>query len=320
MTIVAETFGESPLTIPCQQADLVGILHTGNADAETGIVIVVGGPQYRVGSHRQFVLLARRLAAEGWPVLRFDYRGMGDSEGVFAGFEAIDDDIGAAVDILCARCPSIKNVVLWGLCDAASAILFYAHRDPRITAVALLNPWVHSEEGAARTYLKHYYLAQLRNPAFWRKLAGGGVDIAGSLKSLFAMIATVAGGAKRQQPDIDPDPGHEKNAAAPDTSGNDALAARMGRGLEKFRGRVLLILSGQDFTAREFTDAAARSTMWRSLLDDTRVTRCDLDPADHTFSRAEWRAWVEDTTINWISGTHPTVSQAGYRAPANGNR
>ena len=46
-----------------------------------GVLIVTGGPQYRAGSHRQFVLLARFLAARGMAVLRFDYRGMGDSEG-----------------------------------------------------------------------------------------------------------------------------------------------------------------------------------------------------------------------------------------------
>ena len=48
---------------------------------------MVGGPQYRVGSHRQFTLMARAFAAAGYPVLRFDYRGIGDSEGESRGFE-----------------------------------------------------------------------------------------------------------------------------------------------------------------------------------------------------------------------------------------
>jgi len=55
--------------------------------AACGVLIVVGGPQYRVGSHRQFLLLSRRLAAEGHPVMRFDYRGMGDASGAMRGFE-----------------------------------------------------------------------------------------------------------------------------------------------------------------------------------------------------------------------------------------
>jgi len=51
------------------------------AAADTGVLIVVGGPQYRVGSHRQFVMLARFLADHGVPCMRFDYRGMGDVSG-----------------------------------------------------------------------------------------------------------------------------------------------------------------------------------------------------------------------------------------------
>ncbi|KAB8057318.1 hydrolase 1, exosortase A system-associated, partial [Janthinobacterium violaceinigrum] len=61
------------------QARLVGILSLPAAPGPRGVLIVTGGPQYRVGSHRQFVLLARALAAQGVPVLRFDLRGMGDS-------------------------------------------------------------------------------------------------------------------------------------------------------------------------------------------------------------------------------------------------
>ena len=44
------------------------------------MVIVVGGPQYRAGSHRQFTLLARHIAAAGYPVLRFDARGCPELE------------------------------------------------------------------------------------------------------------------------------------------------------------------------------------------------------------------------------------------------
>lgn len=58
---------ESTLSFDCQGERLVGILAepvTGEP-AEVGVVIVVGGPQYRAGSHRQFTLLARHFAAHG---------------------------------------------------------------------------------------------------------------------------------------------------------------------------------------------------------------------------------------------------------------
>src|SRR5262249_52771049 len=111
---------ETAFAFTCRGDSLVAIYHQATGAPRRGVVIVVGGPQYRVGSHRQFVLLARALAESGIPVLRFDYRGMGDSEGEFTGFEAIDLDIAAAIDAFVARCPSLREIVLWGLCDAAS--------------------------------------------------------------------------------------------------------------------------------------------------------------------------------------------------------
>ena len=59
---------------------LVGILALPDAPADSAVLITVGGPQYRVGSHRQFTLLARELAAQGIASLRFDYTGMGDAQ------------------------------------------------------------------------------------------------------------------------------------------------------------------------------------------------------------------------------------------------
>ena len=55
-------------------------MHTPEGAAKKhAVVIVVGGPKYGVGSHRQFVTTARYVAAAGYPVLRFDYPSKGDS-------------------------------------------------------------------------------------------------------------------------------------------------------------------------------------------------------------------------------------------------
>src|SRR5215471_15952260 len=86
---------EVPVSFRSEQMDLIGLLHMPDPSPSLGVVIVVGGPQYRAGSHRQFVLLARDLASNGAAVLRFDCRGMGDSGGNFPGFERIGPDIAA---------------------------------------------------------------------------------------------------------------------------------------------------------------------------------------------------------------------------------
>ena len=54
---------------------------------------------------------------------------------------------------------------------------FYAATDPRITGVVLVNPWVRTQVGEARTYLRHYYVRRFFSRAFWRKLVGGEVDL-----------------------------------------------------------------------------------------------------------------------------------------------
>src|SRR5712692_9618697 len=136
------THNEIALIFDCEGESLVGILSGAGPLAGRGVLIVVGGPQYRVGSHRQFTLLARHLAERGVPALRFDYRGMGDSGGEFRTFERVGADIRWAVDRFFASVPGLKEVVIWGLCDAASAALFYAHQDERVSGLILLNPWV----------------------------------------------------------------------------------------------------------------------------------------------------------------------------------
>jgi alpha-beta hydrolase superfamily lysophospholipase len=91
-------------------------------------------------------LLPRRISGS-----RFDVRGMGDSEGAARSFESIERDIGAAVDCLQRRMPGTERVVLWGLCDGASAALLYWHttQDVRVSGLSLLNPWVRSEASLA---------------------------------------------------------------------------------------------------------------------------------------------------------------------------
>lgn len=275
---------ERTFTFACRDATLVSILHAPEEPAARGVLVVVGGPQYRTGSHRQFVLLARALAARGVPVMRFDHRGIGDSDEPYLGFEALEFDIGAAIEAFVAQCPGLREIVLWGLCDAASAILFYAHRDPRVVGIALLNPWVRTPESEARTYLRHYYLQRLVDREFWRNLFSGRLKLRESVSSLLSMVAQRFGMATRSGPIRDSRP----------------LPERMASDLAKFKGPVLLIISGQDLTAREFEDSARASKTWQRLLAEPRISRRDLEAADHTFSRGIWRDKVAEWTIEWI--------------------
>jgi len=280
---------EQAMIFECRQATMLGVLSLPATPAYAAVIVVVGGPQYRAGSHRQFVQLARALAEAGVAALRFDVRGMGDSDGDLRQFEQLDDDIHAAVGALRTRLPELKHVVLWGLCDGAAAALLYlqSHPGADIQGICLVNPWVRSPLSRARTQIKHYYLHRLVEPEFWRKLVRGRVGwvaLAGLLgdirKALTVGLTPAAASTERR-----------------------SFQDRMVAGLAQFPGDVLLIMSGSDFTAQEFDQFTRASVVWQQALGSPRVTRHTLAHANHTFSEAIQRQAAELITSSWLQST-----------------
>jgi exosortase A-associated hydrolase 1 len=249
-----------------------------------GVLLVVGGPQYRVGSHRQFVLIARALAESGFSVFRFDYRGMGDSEGGTRSFEDVGPDIAAAIDVLLREQPSLTGVVLWGLCDAASACLMYCNDDdPRVHGLILVNPWVRTVAGEARARLRHYYLQRLLQPSFWRSALGGKARLLESIRDLFASVAQARSGRRSGFPTTEP------------------FIERMEQGLRSFRGPTLFLISEADLTAREFLDICRESGSWKSLASRSATRLSHLSGTDHTFSRREALDRATEECRRWLT-------------------
>lgn len=263
--------------------DMLGIVTLPPAEKPvqgTGVVIVVGGAQYRAGSHRQFVQLARFLAKAGFPVLRFDLPGMGDSPGDLPSFEDTAPHIAAAIDGFQQCCPAVQRVVLWGLCDGASASLLYvdASQDPRIVGLALLNPWVRSEVSLARARVKHYYWQRLGEPDFWRKLLRGGVGW-GALRKL----------------------GQNIQSARDRGSAPTGFQDRMARGWLAFGKPILLLRSERDLTAQEFVEHANAGARWQDWATKSALSNVSIEQADHTCSMPSSRQAVEQETLTWLS-------------------
>ncbi len=295
---------ESTLLFTCGNARLLGILSTGAAAGDVGVVVVVGGPQYRVGAHRQFVALARALATAGFPVLRFDYRGMGDSEGDLRQFENAGADIAAAIGALTKALPGVRRVVLWGLCDGASAALLYqeAQQDARVAGLALLNPWVRSEASLAKTHVKHYYRQRLQEREFWRKLFSGRVA-----------LGALSGFARNLRQAF----GRSGGSAAAAGASAGPYQDRMARAWGACRGEILLMLSEHDYTAREFLEYTAGDARWQQALKSRAATRVDIADADHTCSQPQAQRAVEAATADWLAGVVAvrTTAQATTHQP-----
>lgn len=291
---VAPGITEQPLLFECEGAQLLGILAQGARAHDCGVLIIVGGPQYRVGSHRQFVLLARRLAAAGYTSLRFDYRGMGDSDGGKRDFLEVEKDLAAAVQAFREAAPHVQRIVLLGLCDAASAALMYGTTLPGVAGLVLLNPWVRSEVTLARAQVKHYYGARLTDAAFWRKLLAGDVDVRGATSAFCRRLGLSFATGRQDSP--------------------AGFQQRMAQGLRNFHGPVLLMLSGKDLTAQEFRDYVAHDARWRKALAAAQITRFDAPEADHTFSRAAWRESMQIALLDWLHTHYVRNAQAEHAA------
>jgi exosortase A-associated hydrolase 1 len=220
-------FTDLPIVFDCEGDRLVGVLSVPETPIGIGVVVIVGGPQYRAGSHRQFVHLARAVAAAGVATLRFDYRGMGDSEGSPRPFDAVDADIACAVGELKRRVPAVRRVVLWGLCDGASAAFIALRSLPDIAGAIALNPWVRSETSLDQAILQRYYVQRVLSREFWAKLASGRFEPLRALKEFARRLLAAISGSRK--PSAEP----------------QSFRDRMADGLKQFRGSVLIVLSGR---------------------------------------------------------------------------
>lgn len=253
MTRLSHTFG-------CRDLLLAGTLDT--APGTTGLLIVSGGNEIRSGAFGGQADLAARIAAAGFPVFRFDRRGIGDSEGENRGFRHSARDIAAALDAFRAMAPQLGRVVAFGNCDAASALMLAGGAG--FDGLVLSNPWtIEQDEGGSETddtpppaAIRARYLEKLRNPREIMRLLGGGVNLGKLARGLLRSLRP-----------------------APPPSN---LAQEMREGLATFGGEVRILLATADRTAQVFEAA------WDT--SDPRIRRCE--GAGHAYVEPQHRDWL----------------------------
>jgi exosortase A-associated hydrolase 1 len=255
-------------TFGCGNLTLAGTLDT--APGRTGLLIVSGGNEVRSGAFGGQADLAAQIAAAGFPVFRFDRRGVGDSDGENHGFRNSTKDITAALDAFRAMAPQIGRVIAFGNCDAASALMLASGAG--CDGLVLSNPWTtepgDSSAGADNlppALIRARYWEKLKSPMEVIRLLVGGVNL--------GKLARGVGNALRPSP--------------PPSS----LAQDMARGLASYTGNVRILIATGDRTARMFEMAWDKS--------DPRIRRCE--GAGHAYSEPEHRAWLKAEILAALS-------------------
>lgn len=278
-------YNEQGLVFNSGSNRLVGIVALPQEAARIGVLIIVGGPQYRVGSHRQFTLLARALAEAGIASFRFDYAGMGDSEGEKCEFGGTKEDIFAAAEAFRAAVPGVSHLVLWGLCDAASSAMIFAHCHSVVTGMILLNPWVHSGEYAPEIKLMHFYRPFLSKKNILRRLVSEKGKIVPVLRELSRDALTLL---------------RKRSGRSSLKASEEGFVKDMLNGLQSFQHDVLIVLSGADLTASEFSSLIMNDPEWKTAIAKPGITVSTVMAADHTFSNRPWAEDVSQKTIAWV--------------------
>lgn len=268
---------------------LIGIVAQpagGGAVVKNAILILNTGTIHRVGHHRMYVLMSRRLAQAGHVVLRFDFSGLGDSAAHKFGQPLLEsnlNDIRSALDWLESTF-GVTRVILVGLCSGADHAALFGHSDPRVVGLVLIDPYI----PATARYLLDYISRRLLNPPSWRSFKFRNSRL---LAQLFD-VGLFHGRRKSAEPEhlVFPE-GHARSVF------ENVYRATVEVGVQ-----LLVICTGKHHAPRvtyreQFTKAFA------SISFDGLLQLHFFEGADHTFSSFKERNRLNELIERWCETT-----------------
>jgi pimeloyl-ACP methyl ester carboxylesterase len=291
---------------------LFGIMHApqGRTIRDTAILLLSPGVKMRVGPQCLYRRMTDLFVRLGYPVFRFDFYGLGDSEGdlketlladVYNHIEVgrfVDDTIDA-VDWV-QREHGISRVVVSGLCGGAITGLLAGHKDPRIAGLLALGitPVLASRAADPATYMtvgqlnrvRSGYIRKLLDPKSWLRIL--------TLQSDFTLIwksLTVAFKGKKK-----PVAPQEGTAAAEKDNANPLFPPAFFNMLSTGRP-MLLVFSGADRLYWEFEEKFVARYEAR-LKDAGRGYQLHVVAnANHVFSFKEWQEEMLGVSERWLA-------------------
>lgn len=252
------------LTFSCEGSTLIASLD--EADSAIGLLIVSGGNEVRAGAWNGQARFAAQIAAAGFPVFRFDRRGVGDSEGGNGGFRTSAPDLAAALAAFRAACPGITRIVGLGNCDGASALMLA--KGVGLDALILSNPWTIENEDAPAppAAIRDHYRRRLADPAALLRVLSGKV-------SPRQLVASLRDALRRSAPP-------------------NSLAQDMVAGIAGFSGEIAFLIAERDRTGQVF------AATWTSR--EKRIRRCPN--ATHSYVEPHAHDWLVDQVTDILHG------------------
>ena len=242
------------------------------------VVLLSPGVKMRVGPGRLYVPLTEMLNALGYTVLRFDFFGLGDSEGELLEASLVDvynhievgryvDDTLSALNWL-RQSQNSNRFILGGLCGGAITALLAAERDASVEALLSLGMTVTLASNAA-TPAKYLTMRKPKAPAPAAAEGDAPLDQRGHANPLFPA----------------------------------AYFAFLQRG-----GRALMLFSQKDRLYSEYREKFAEPYAERLQAYLPQLEEHVVPNANHVLSLHEWQREMVEVSRRWLSTLHPSVT------------
>lgn len=264
---------------------LSGIVTEPEGDgAHAGVLLLNAGILHRVGPALLHVRLARALAGEGFPVLRFDFSGIGESE---ARSEAVPyeqrvvSEAQAGMDVLGEL--GTRRFIVFGICSGADNGFRVALRDERVIGAVLPAFLTFGSRG----YWIERYLGQLLTREFWLRAVKGGVDVPSTLRNAIQKLRSSPSSSA-------PEPGDESQfwKMPPIEKVRSELRILAAR-------RVQLFLIYSQGSPAEFNYRKILLPEQRALGKEAPIEVMVVKHTDHTFSPLPHQQRIVNAVVDW---------------------
>lgn len=284
------------------------------------VILFSPGAKMRVGPGRLYVPLTEVLNSLGYLVLRYDFYGLGDSEGELDETLLVDvysniqvgryvSDGQMAIDWL-RREYGASRFIVGGLCGGALTGLLVAEREPSVEALLSIGMTVTLDSDSATpskyltqfelAHLRQGYIAKLLDPRAWLRLLTFRSDFGVIVRSMLSGLTTKRPSAASG---FAPQAGEEPAAASlpREQLANvnplfpTAFFAFLGRG-----GRALMVFSEKDRMLGDWREKFVDLYPEQMRRFAPQVTEHVVPGANHVLSERAWQQEMHAAAQTWL--------------------